>query len=95
VESVRSTRADKITGDEYKKGDTFFINYEMQNIRNQKNPWWRPPINLKSKNIDLSSIHVITSMEDHVSAAALSVRLSMRRCTAASARSVATPRGGR
>ena len=71
MESVRSTRADKITGDEYGTFDTNIINDEMMHIRNQTNPWWRPAINLKNKNIDMNNIHVIASMEDHVSTEAL------------------------
>ena len=66
VESVRSTKSDKITGDEYNNGDVGLVNSEMQNIRNHRTPWWRPALNMRNPEIDLSTVKVIISMEDHV-----------------------------
>ena len=63
---MRSTKSDKITGDEYNKGDVGLVNSEMQNIRNHRTPWWRPALNMKNPEIDLSTVKVIISMEDHV-----------------------------
>ena len=66
-ESVRATRSDKITGDEYNKGDVGLVNREMQHIRNHSTPWWRPALNMRNPEIDLSTVKVIISMDDHVS----------------------------
>ena len=70
---MRATKSDKITGDEYNKGDVGLVNDEMQNIRNHRTPWWRPAINMKNPEIDLSTVKVIISMEDHVSCENLSI----------------------
>ena len=63
---MRSTKSDKITGDEYNVGDVGLVNSEMQNIRNHRTPWWRPALNMRNPEIDLSTVKVIISMEDHV-----------------------------
>ena len=67
MESVRATKSDKITGDEYTNGDVGLVNSEMQNIGNHRTPWWRPALNMKNPEIALSTVKVIISMEDHVS----------------------------
>ena len=88
VESVRATKSDKITGDEYNKGDVGLVNSEMQNIRNHRTPWWRPALNMKNPEIDLSTVKVIVSMEDHVRWKHLKIVCyphSSFRCTVASA----------